>query len=143
MSKQNKMAATLKAAALIGLVENGIIRREENGDIDTENFERFWCYFERQIDTVIYDRLSAERQKIRRENRGLLASYMIDPTPTVYVPPSKRPEAPKEPEESDEPLDRLAVTLHDECGISWKTIQRCYNALFVLLGFLLGAMLPT
>lgn len=141
-----KLCTTLKAAALIGLVENGIIQPEENGDIDTENFERFWCYFERQMDTVIYDRLSAERQKMRRENRGLLASYMIDPTPTVYVPPSKRPEAPKEPdkpEESDEPLDRLAATLHDECGISWKTIQRCYNALFVLLGFLLGAMLPT
>lgn len=154
-----KLCTTLKAAALIGLVENGIIQPEENGDIDTENFERFWCYFERQMDTVIYDRLSAERQKVRREerqrreSRGLLASYLIDPTPTVYaptptvyVPPAKRPEAPKEPdksEESDEPLDRLAVTLHDECGISWKTIQRCYNALFVLLGFLLGAMLPT
>ena len=154
-----KLCTTLKAAALIGLVENGIIQPEENGDIDTENFERFWCYFERQMDTVIYDRLSAERQKVRREerqrreSRGLLASYLIDPTPTVYaptptvyVPPAKRPEAPKEPdkpEESDEPLDRLAVTLHDECGISWKTIQCCYNALFVLLGFLLGAMLPT
>ena len=175
-----KLCTTLKAAALIGLVENGIIQPEENGDIDTENFERFWCYFERQMDTVIYDRMSAERQKVcreerqRRESRGLLASYLIDPTPTVYaptptvyaptptvyaptptvyaptptvyVPPAKRPEAPKEPdkpEESVEPLDRLAVTLHDECGISWKTIQHCYNALFVLLGFLLGAMLPT
>lgn len=153
-----RLNITLKAAALIGLVENGVIQPEENGDIDTENFERFWCYFERQMDTVIYDRLSAERQKMhrerqRRENRGLLASYLIDPTPTVYaptptvyVPPAKRPEAPKEPdkpEESDEPLDRLAVTLHDEFGISWKTIQRGYNALFVLLGFLLGAMLPT
>lgn len=147
-----KLYTTLKAAALIGLVENGIIQPEENGDIDTENFERFWCYFERQMDTVIYDRLSAERQKAhreerqRRENRNILASYLIDPTPTVYAPPSKKPEATKEldePEELDEPLDRLAVTLHDDCGISWKTIQRGYNALFVLLGFLLGAMLPT
>lgn len=62
-----RLNITLKAAALIGLVENGVIQREENGDIDTENFERFWCYFERQMDTVICDRLSAERQKARRE----------------------------------------------------------------------------
>ncbi len=95
-----KLNTTLKAAALIGLVENGVIQREENGDIDTENFERFWCYFERQMDTVIYDRLSAERQKARREGRQRRENR-------------------------------------------WKTILRCYTALFFLLGVLLAALIQT
>lgn len=69
MNKQNKMAATLKAAALIGLVENGIIRREENGDIDTGAFESFWQYFERQLDTAVYDALSKALGKEREEER--------------------------------------------------------------------------
>ena len=64
-----KLCTTLKAAALIGLVENGVIQREENGDIDTENFERFWCYFERQMDTAIYDLLSKTLRKEREEKR--------------------------------------------------------------------------
>lgn len=64
-----KLCTTLKAAALIGLVENGIIQPEENGDIDTENFERFWSYFERQMDTVIYDLLSKVLRKERQEKR--------------------------------------------------------------------------
>lgn len=71
--ENKKIAATLKAAALIGLVENGIIPREENGDIDTEPFERFWCYFERQLDTAIYDLLSRVLKKERENgaaNRG-------------------------------------------------------------------------
>ena len=64
-----KLCTTLKAAALIGLVENGVIQREENGDVDTENFERFWCYFERQMDTAIYDLLSKTLRKEREEKR--------------------------------------------------------------------------
>ena len=64
-----KLCTTVKAAALIGLVENGIIQPEENGDIDTENFERFWSYFERQMDTVIYDLLSKVLRKERQEKR--------------------------------------------------------------------------
>ena len=64
-----KLCTTLKAAALIGLVENGIIQPEGNGDIDTENFERFWCYFERQMDTAIYDLLSKVLRKESQEKR--------------------------------------------------------------------------
>ena len=58
MSKPNKMAATLKAAALIGLVENGIIRRDENGDIDTGAFENFWKTYELQLDAAAEDLVS-------------------------------------------------------------------------------------
>lgn len=64
-----KLCTTLKAAALIGLVEHGIIRREDNGDVDTEQFERFWCYFERQLDTAVYDALSKALGKEREEER--------------------------------------------------------------------------
>lgn len=58
MNKPKKMAATLKAAALIGLVENGIIRRDENGDIDTGAFENFWKAYELQLDAAVEDLVS-------------------------------------------------------------------------------------
>lgn len=66
---EEHMAVTLKAVTLIGLVEHGIIRRETNGDIDTERFERFWSYFERQLDMVVYDELSKVLGKEREEER--------------------------------------------------------------------------
>ena len=69
MNKPNKMAATLKAAALIGLVENGIIRREENGDIDTGAFERFWQYFERQLDTAVTDLVSDLLKQLKKKGK--------------------------------------------------------------------------
>ena len=58
MNEPKKMAATLKAAALIGLVENGSIRREENGDIDTGAFETFWKTYELQLDAAVEDLVS-------------------------------------------------------------------------------------
>lgn len=58
MNEPKKMAATLKAAALIGLVENGIIRRDENGDIDTGAFENFWKAYELQLDAAVEDLVS-------------------------------------------------------------------------------------
>lgn len=58
MKETTKMAATLKAAALIGLVENGIIQRDENGDIATEAFENFWKTYELQLDAAVEDLVS-------------------------------------------------------------------------------------
>ena len=67
MNKQNKMAATLKAAALIGLVENGIIRREENGDIDTGAFENFWKTYELQLDVAAEDLVSDLLKQLKKK----------------------------------------------------------------------------
>lgn len=69
MNEPKKMAATLKAAALIGLVENGIIRREENGDLDTAGFERFWQYFERQLDTAVTDLVSDLLKQLKKKGK--------------------------------------------------------------------------
>lgn len=69
MNEPKKMAATLKAAALIGLVENGIIRRDENGDIDTGAFESFWQYFERQLDTAVTDLVSDLLKQLKKKGK--------------------------------------------------------------------------
>lgn len=64
---KNQMATTLKAVALIGLVENGIIQRDENGDINTDAFERFWARFERNVDLSIQGILLEMLQEKREE----------------------------------------------------------------------------
>lgn len=48
----NELNATLKASALIGLVEKGVIPREDNGDIDDAGFNDFWTYYERNLETA-------------------------------------------------------------------------------------------
>ena len=57
--ESRNVCLTLKAAALIGLVEAGVIRREETGDVDTDGFERFWCKFERNLE-IAMDNAMAE-----------------------------------------------------------------------------------
>ena len=41
-----QLIKTLKSAALIHLVESGVIRRNEDGELPTEAFENFWASFE-------------------------------------------------------------------------------------------------
>ena len=60
--KNSRLTITLKGAALIALVEEGIIPRDENGGIDAEPFERFWARFDRNLNAQITDELNEVRK---------------------------------------------------------------------------------
>lgn len=44
---------TLKSVALIGLVEAGVIQKDDDGGVDTERFERFWRRFQGNLDNAM------------------------------------------------------------------------------------------
>ena len=44
---------TLKSVALIGLVEAGVIQKDDDGGVDTEQFERFWRRFQGNLDNAM------------------------------------------------------------------------------------------
>lgn len=49
---------TLKGSALMGLLNAGIIQPDENGDLDTDGFERFWIEFEKKMEADVAERMS-------------------------------------------------------------------------------------
>lgn len=49
---------TLKGSALLDLIDAGVIQPDENGDVDTDGFERFWSEFEKRINAEISVRTS-------------------------------------------------------------------------------------
>lgn len=51
--KENKFCLTMKGIALMKLVEAGVIRREEDGNVNTDGFETFWDSFERNLYTAM------------------------------------------------------------------------------------------
>ena len=48
------IVATLKGVTLVGLVEHDIIKRQENGGVQTESFEKFWEWYEKQIKIMLW-----------------------------------------------------------------------------------------
>ena len=53
MDGHTLLTLTLKSVALIDLVEAGVIQRDDDGGVDTERFERFWCRFQGSLDTAM------------------------------------------------------------------------------------------
>ena len=51
--KANELCLTMKGIALVKLVEAGVIRREEDGNVNTDGFETFWNGFERNLYTAM------------------------------------------------------------------------------------------
>ena len=47
--KADELCLTMKGIALLELVDAGVIRREEDGSVDTDGFEVFWSGFERNL----------------------------------------------------------------------------------------------
>lgn len=78
---------TLKSVALIGLVEAGVIQKDDDGGVDTERFERFWRRFQGNLDNAMDNamaELSARYQAAydcakeanRTANRGAHKRYL-------------------------------------------------------------------
>lgn len=51
--KANELCLTMKGIALMKLVDAGVIRRGDDGSVDTDGFERFWSGFERNLYTAM------------------------------------------------------------------------------------------
>lgn len=66
---------TLRCAALIKLVESGIIQQEENGTVNTEDFEVFWSRFEKDINTAFANEIQSSRPSIKRFYDNMLDLY--------------------------------------------------------------------
>lgn len=49
---------TLKGSALLDLIDAGVIQPDENGNVDTDGFERFWIEFEKKMEADMAERMS-------------------------------------------------------------------------------------
>lgn len=89
--KNSRLTLTLKGAALIALVEEGIIPRDENGGIDTAPFERFWSRFDRNLNAQITDELNEVRKVAeecandRRSKRHFQCRNAIIPAAAFFL----------------------------------------------------------
>lgn len=71
------ISVTLKAAALVKLVDAGVIQREEDGSVNTEGFERFWSGFEQNLYTAM-DITLAELSARYKNAENTLAKAKIE-----------------------------------------------------------------
>ena len=71
--ERSPLQLSLKGAALIKMVEAGLIPQEEDGSVDTQQFEVFWRRFEPDIDTAFSHQAVTFRalvEDVRNQERG-------------------------------------------------------------------------
>ena len=71
--EDQSFTATLKGVALFCLVETGVIKRNTDGSVETEAFERFWSKFERNVSIALGNELGKiwqERDQCTNDGRN-------------------------------------------------------------------------